>query len=220
MKDLIPMYLYTNTKTFGNYLSDENIETDDVELITKFYVINPKIRPIPPGTTLLCAKNTEVVFSTESIDNLYDPHNDSIDCNKFIAWLTPVPFTTPVYVYEKGMDILVTLDDSPPGNEYVESNISPIYVIRYDHENILDDIGFEMKGSYCYPIYYKDDKRVSLTDCLENSPTYEPSLIERIRSEQIDDDVRGNMEWSEIIMELTTSFIIIAFIVAGVYGIP
>lgn len=83
----------------------------------KFYAINPLYIPIPFGTQLLCAKkgiSSVGTLETVSIDIVYDPFDtDEKNCVFFITWMTPVPYTTPLFVYSSNNGVLLSFEEQP-----------------------------------------------------------------------------------------------------------
>ena len=75
-----------------------------LDFIGKIYVINPDVRPIPPGSILLCVKNGK--NTTLSVKPMYDPFDITGNCTRFIAWVEPVPNSTKLYLYKNGGGIL------------------------------------------------------------------------------------------------------------------
>lgn len=99
----------------------------DKEFITTFYVINPDIHPIPSGMDLLCIQNAS--NSSTDIKQLYDPFNTEEKCIRFLAWLEPTPFTTPLYVYKSKNNMRLSFDSKPPTPDYKPALVPSIYVL-------------------------------------------------------------------------------------------
>lgn len=73
--------------------------------IEDIYGVNPMYFPIPIYMSLICAVQSEQgekQYSTTVIRNQYDPFKNDKKCVYFLAWTTPTPYTTPMYVYENG----------------------------------------------------------------------------------------------------------------------
>lgn len=134
---VIPMCLHTNIETKSSYIGlpskaryqNQTIfvceKNPDTEIQTIFYVLNPDIRPIPPGTVLFCAKDSlSSDFSTISLEQIYDPFDIDQNCVRFIAWLSPVPYSTPLYIVKNGDSIFASFEKQ---NNQVY--FSPIYVL-------------------------------------------------------------------------------------------
>ncbi len=82
-----------------------------------FYVINPMVRPIPAGMSVLCleteiSNNKSFLNNISSYEILYDLYS-SKDCLKFIAWMVPTPNTTPLYIYRNNNHFTATLHKKP-----------------------------------------------------------------------------------------------------------
>lgn len=138
---IIPVCLYKNTLNETNLISlpekkinakgETIIECPSIsgmEMILQFYGINPDIRPIPPGTVLLCAKNIPNENTTIDISPIYNPFDYSEKCVRFTAWFDPVPYTTPLYISKNGNNINVSLKPDLLPN-YTSLYFSPIYVL-------------------------------------------------------------------------------------------
>jgi hypothetical protein len=76
----------------------------------QFYVINPQIRPIPAGMVLLCVGLSGDTMIDVSM--IYDEYNTSGNCLRFIAWLIPTPYTTPLYVKKTEQGVYASFNDS------------------------------------------------------------------------------------------------------------
>lgn len=202
---VIPLCLYTNHTTSSSYIGlptkekkGDNVVLScnpkpDTELVASFYALNPDIRPIPPGTVLMCAKDTETDdFSTIDLEPIYDPFDIDQKCIRFIAWLSPVPYTTPLYVMKFGNSVYMSFEKKLPGPEYQEIYFSPIHVLidpRIDAQRIhghkKGPKGFSVKDGqpqFLFSVYQgrciPDPTGVSLGRCLvenvlesENQPT-------------------------------------------------
>ena len=69
----------------------------------RFFGVNPMYTSIPSDMTLICAKRSETAehsYDTISVSTVYDPFNDDQNCVYFMGWTRPVPYTTPLYLYE------------------------------------------------------------------------------------------------------------------------
>ena len=98
-------------------------------LYQKIFAVNPMITPIPSYMRLICAKQSESadnMYSTISVKTTYDPFNLEENCVYFVTWTLPVPYTTPLYLYETGSGILPTFDKR---KDLKVSTLSPLYVL-------------------------------------------------------------------------------------------
>lgn len=100
---IVPLCLYKNEQG-GSYLTIPSLENGQyvcqsisgLDLVVQFYGVNPDFRPIPAGVDLLCANNSG--YRTVNVTQIYDPYNLDEGCVRFMAWLEPVPYATPIYV--------------------------------------------------------------------------------------------------------------------------
>jgi hypothetical protein len=147
--DIEPFCIYHNVNKLSGYIGPptkyrENGVTkfkcagkSGVQLVGKFWAIRPTFRPIPPGASLLCAKaSRETGHETLSIKTVYDPFHLDSSCVMFIAWVEPVPYTTPLYIYKHGETIFPSFSSKPPSEFHKEILISPIYVLTEPGQNI------------------------------------------------------------------------------------
>jgi hypothetical protein len=158
--DIISLCLYQSYDGNNSYigLADEkgNCNTrPGVNFVAKFYGINPAISIQPPGSELFCARDTEdATFSTTEIVPLYDTFNyDEKNCIRFIAWMEPVPGTTPLYVFQMNDSVFASFDSTPPSLVHVSKN--PIYVLTDPRD------GFKTVGNGS-PFKIVNDKPVFL----------------------------------------------------------
>lgn len=142
MEGVVPMCLYKKTDTGESFIGlpnkirkgDQTVfeceDRTDSELVRQFYVINPDMRPIPPGTELFCALNApDDMYCTTDIKIEYDPYNISEGCTRFIAWNDPAPYTTPLYLTKYGDTMWISFDKTPPSQNYKPLSFSPIHVL-------------------------------------------------------------------------------------------
>lgn len=130
MDDVIVLKLYTNTLNKSSYLSSKPLDSPEFDIVQDVHVINPVVRPIPVGMTLLCAKNVPSLSDGNSIEIVYDPFNVSTTCTRFLAWLSPVPYTAPLYILNNGVNTYMTFDSQDRPEGYVDSRPSKIYVLK------------------------------------------------------------------------------------------
>jgi hypothetical protein len=93
---------------------------------TSFYALDKNTRPIPPYTYL-------IVFTDKRVYNQYNIYerNDSLASNSLslITWIEPVPYTTPLFIYENKDGVYSSFDEKPPSDDYSQIEISPVYVL-------------------------------------------------------------------------------------------
>ena len=130
-----------------------------------FYAINPAFRPIPYGTSLMCEGKNGVEF-------VYDPFNIDEKCIRFIAWVTNVPNTIPLYLGKKGDKVFVSF--TPFSIEYEAVPYSPIHVVPGDKGDFL----FKNRNGICYP----DSTGTALHPCLESNLSA-PSILDLVKRE-------------------------------------
>lgn len=80
---------------------------ENLGFATTIYVIDPDIRPIPKGLDLFCVKNGGEI--TLSVETQYDPFNIDDNCLRFMAWLEPTPNTIPLFLYDTGNGVYISL---------------------------------------------------------------------------------------------------------------
>jgi len=96
----------------------------------QFFVINPMYRFIPYGTVLLCARQNKTwPYNMTEISQAYDPFHLEPMCSYFITWTLPVPYTTPLYIFKKGNNVIPSFDNTPPGSGWEKGSISPLFVL-------------------------------------------------------------------------------------------
>lgn len=118
---------YKKLNKKGNTVT-ECLEIPGMDLILQFYGINPDIRPIPPGTVLLCAKNVPNENVTIDVVQIYNPFDYIDNCVRFTAWFDPVPYTIPLYISKNGNSLSISLENKNIKN-YENLYFSPIYVL-------------------------------------------------------------------------------------------
>lgn len=89
-------------------------------------MINPDFRPIPPGTALFCAQQSN--FSLVKLSHQYDPFDNKQNCTIFITWTQPTPHTIPLFVYDRGGQHYISLKQIKD-QQYKHLSFSPIYVL-------------------------------------------------------------------------------------------
>lgn len=119
--EIVPMCLYTGTETTYTSLPQKTggkkygFSCPNIPGQTHtgtFYTIHPDFRPIPAGTILLGMKN--IYQKTTGVNHIYDPFNYEEKYTRFIAWIQPVPHSTPLYIYKRGDDIVASFDHETP----------------------------------------------------------------------------------------------------------
>ncbi|MBS0627380.1 MAG: hypothetical protein JSS09_04140 [Verrucomicrobia bacterium] len=95
-----------------------------MKLVTNFYVINPAVHPIPSGADLICIENGNNVSS--NIRQLYDPFNVDENCTRFIAWMEPIPYTTPLYFMKNGNELYISFQKD---SKFPLADIPAVYVL-------------------------------------------------------------------------------------------
>lgn len=174
------------------------------ELFSRVYVINPTFRPIPPGMVLFCATgNDSETFTTISLKTLYDPFNVDNNCTRFIAWIDPVPYTTPLYIFSYGSDYFISFNKEPPSPEYSQIELSPIHVLvdssSFRKNNGIPQFKFSNYHGRCIP----DPNGSRLSQCIQsNKANYaeEPSLLNYLRSKnKKETNPFNNVSWFVLI---------------------
>jgi hypothetical protein len=93
MSQVIPLYLYSTDRV--SFLKQESFPNS-----TRFFVVNPKIKPYPSYINIFCVKE-RTDGSILNITTIYDPFNKTVPCQyKFLAWLKKKSFTIPIYLYK------------------------------------------------------------------------------------------------------------------------
>jgi hypothetical protein len=88
-----------------------------------FYGIDPTLRPILPYTYV-------IVFEKDKVYNHYDVLSPLPEGTiRFITWIEPVPYTTPLFIFQNADRAYVSFDEHPPSDDYHQIEISPIYVL-------------------------------------------------------------------------------------------
>lgn len=97
-------------------------------LKSTFYALDSNVRPIPTFMYIISIQlSKQFPYNILSIRNVYDPFEERESDIEFITWLTPVPFTTPLYIYEGNIGLYVSFDVK---TDMIEIPISPIYVFK------------------------------------------------------------------------------------------
>lgn len=156
MDDIIPLCLYSNNVfsliTFPEkYISQKTFsyrcpQIENMNLVTVFYAINPDIKPYPTGTELICIENSN--NQTNRIRYIYDPFNITVNCLRFLAWFEPTPCTIPLYIFTKGGNIFIGLQDIAP------DNYEP-YTIKIIH--VLPSPAANLKTIHCEGLFKTED---------------------------------------------------------------
>lgn len=132
-----PICLYQNYNSYSSYVGYP-IKKDGkfvcapksgTRFIVMFYTVDERMSTAPPGMTMLCFRDTpEIEYSTIDIDTVYDPFHHTKNCLRFFAWVSPVPYSTPLFIWKRGKTIHINLTGKqPPGFE--PEVFSPIYVL-------------------------------------------------------------------------------------------
>ncbi len=96
----------------------------------QFFAINSMYRSIPYGTSLICAtQNEEWPYNMTKVSQVYDPFHIESTCYYFITWTIPAPYTTPLHIFKSGNNSIPSFSKSPPGPDWKEITISPLYVL-------------------------------------------------------------------------------------------
>jgi len=135
-KSVIPLCIFSDENTRTSYVSLPAKYYDGEKIMLKcdnslsqmrmttVYVVNPDIRPIPAGMVLLCV---ESAYNTSTdISVLYDDYSTTKNCTRFMAWLIPTPYTTPLYVLKTSNGIYLTFDSS---DIVSETHILTLYIL-------------------------------------------------------------------------------------------
>lgn len=137
---IIPLYLYINNRIKSSYIDNTNKAriddqvklvsraSENTDIIMRFYAINPDIRPIPNSMDLFCISKSSGIDSP-TVSVIYDPFNIDQNCIRFLAWLEPVPYTTPLYIFQYGNKTYISFDGNPPNSNYEQVSFSPIFVL-------------------------------------------------------------------------------------------
>ena len=151
-----------------------NIPLTSWDSVDVFYAINPLISPLSKGMKLFCArKNLAWPYQTTSVTQVYDIFNNSAQGTYFIAYSTPVPFSSPLYIWHRGNlsstqnivsfttnEAYITFDNKePPDNikdagklKWTQAILSPIYVLRPKiFGPNYKDIKFTCNNGVCLP---------------------------------------------------------------------
>lgn len=165
--EIVSLYLYTKERT--TFISKDPLRSfrgkED-----RVYVINPMFRPIPPGANLFSALYTKE--GTTSLLQTYDPFDIPKNSVQFIAWVEPVPHTTPLYVFQNNEYIYCTFDQqSVIDTEMKQIPFSPIYVFTMEAPavNSIDKTfnGNEYKFSPYKGRCIPDPSGTSMAQCIE-----------------------------------------------------
>lgn len=162
MNAIVPLCLYTNSRAKTSLISlprlvrENNVNEyvcparENLEFVKVIYVIDYDVRPIPRGLDLICVKNAGEI--TLSIESQYDPFNIDDNCLRFMAWLEPTPSTVPLFIYDTGNGVYVSLKKE---KGLKKGKVSVIHVL----EN--PNIKFAIKDERCIP----DKNGIDLREC-------------------------------------------------------
>jgi len=132
-----------------------------------FYGVSPSFRPIPVGMKIFCAKKaTEFPYNTKDMYLMYDPYNIKENCVYFTTYIQQVPNTIPLYFYSFGDNIFPSFDSKPPSSDWIETRISPIFVMTSKYQK------FKCINGRCLP--WKD----SITTIYDSDPHDELFTLE------------------------------------------
>ncbi len=126
------------------------------KLASIFYAVNPLVRPVPNGMQLFCAKrNPNWPYQTTSVDLVYDVFDHYVDGTYFFTYTTPVPNTTPLYIWMNGDSAFADFGSSLPPEDldtFSAATINPIYVL---HPTVVGSdytkIDFMCNNGSCLP---------------------------------------------------------------------
>lgn len=126
----IPVFIYeSNNQEKLTRISTQEIESPEWTYVDQFFALKKEYRPIPVYMYIIGIKNSKTFPNqTESVDIIYDPFSKDYD-DGFITWATPVPYTTPLYLYHNSKGMYITFEDQHFNKEFKSNFISPIYVL-------------------------------------------------------------------------------------------
>ena len=127
---IIPVCIYHREGGTQGYIGTPGVKKGQEKLICtspatayegwhiagNFYGINPMFVPLPSYMRLICALQSgtgERNYNTEKVYTTYDPFNDQANCVYFLTWTLPVPYSTPLYMYNSGNGILPSFKKRP-----------------------------------------------------------------------------------------------------------
>jgi hypothetical protein len=191
--DILKMCLYRNESVPSTSLISDNCrEKEGWKKDREFFVINPMYRPIPNGCNVLCARlNKKYPNNVVGLEKVYDFFNMERDCIYMIAWLRPVPYSTPLYAYVEQYGVELSFDFF---SDRKLADVSPIYVmtaeptknsVMRDGRWFRDVFFFSNYMNRCIP----DPDGFSLDECnVENIIQLKKpmSLLEYIREKPVD----------------------------------
>ena len=94
-----------------------------------FYGINPMFVPLPSYMRLICAlqsRTAERNYNTVDISTQYDPFDDQPNCVYFLTWTLPVPYTTPLYLYNSSNGVLPSFEKR---DDLKKNSLDTLYVL-------------------------------------------------------------------------------------------
>jgi len=170
----IPLYIYEDKNGVRNLSK----ELDEIlgKVVDKFYVIDPKFRPIPSYMSLFCIKSdNSYPYGINSFQQIYDPFNIDDNCLLFITWMEPVPYSIPLYIYKIGNIIYPSLKIN---SKLTEIDISPIYVLnekKFEKWNKVPQFRFSNYMGRCIP---DPTNGVSIQNCVKHNKNKPQTLLE------------------------------------------
>lgn len=109
-------------------LSKEYQETYKIHHHGSFYSINPELPTVPPYMAQMVVENdTNYPGNIKKIFHKYDPYKDYSNSLTILVWITPFPFTTPLYLYDLGNTVFPSFELHGSKKQV---DFSPIYVLR------------------------------------------------------------------------------------------
>jgi hypothetical protein len=137
MEEIIKICIYNNSE--NSYIIPSKNGTckslDNMKLYGSFYAVSPNFHPIPQGMLLIGIKDTtESLSITTDVELIYDPFNYQDGITKFISWIEPVPYSTPLYIFTNGDKISASFSNIIPIG--YQSLNNPLYVLIDPRINI------------------------------------------------------------------------------------
>lgn len=217
--NLIPLCLYQNYNS-GSYVSQSCNSVPETEFEKKFYVLEENDEITPPGMSLFCFRNTpNVDYSTTDVHTVYDPFNQQKGCLRFYAWVSPVPYSTPLYIWKRGNDVHISFDSKEPKG-YEPELFSPIYVLLDPRDDGVRVPGFsnnkfkiiDNKSVFAFSRYQgrclPNPDGVPLDECMGDGKDLgeEPTLLN-----YLEDKYTANNSWKEyLLIAISFLFIVMA----------
>jgi len=169
-------------------LSFEREAGEPWRYVNSFMAVNIEFRPIPPLMVAICCnENPNFPFNTTNMRIMYDPFTYSECKLRFITFITPQTYTSPLYLFGNTKRMIITFNKEKIV-ELPTSILSPISVLtEYEMSNTVKYQGDWFKGEFkfkndfgrCIP----DANGVKLTSCVAeiyNNKTKPFSLLDYI----------------------------------------